>query len=61
MIACFTTGMCYNLRKIAKDHIIFLKSGYQHYKEPKMWLLPLKTTFNYKTLNLFKVLNIEIS
>ena len=26
-----------------------------------MWLLPLETTFNHKTLNLFKVLNIEIS
>ena len=26
-----------------------------------MWLLPLKITFNHKTLNLFKVLNIEIS
>ena len=26
-----------------------------------MRLLPLETTFNHKTLNLFKVLNIEIS
>ena len=30
-------------------------------KEPKMCLLRLKTTFFHKTLNLFKVLNIEIS
>ena len=25
-----------------------------------MWLLPLETTFNHKTLNLLKVLNIDI-
>ena len=33
----------------------------KHQKEPKLWLLPLETTFNHKTWNLFKVLNIEIS
>ena len=26
-----------------------------------MWLLPLETTFNHKTWNLFKALNIELS
>ena len=26
-----------------------------------MWFLPLETTFIHKTLNLFKILNIEIS
>ena len=35
--------------------------GNQHYKEPKMWLLPLENTLNQRTLNLIKVLNIKIS
>ena len=38
-----------------------IKNMVKDQKEPKMWLLALETTFNYKTLNLFKGLNIEIS